>query len=129
MITLATLPQATEQEVFDQVATHLLKQGKCSKKRIGNYTIPSCSYRGDNGLKCAAGILIADEEYTLNMDDHEQGTAWSDLVYRKQAPPEHKQLIEELQDIHDTIEPENWERFLMNLANDYGLQYNFPTHA
>ena len=32
MITLKTLPQATAQEVFDQVANHLLEQGKKSEK-------------------------------------------------------------------------------------------------
>ena len=38
-ITLATLAQATEQEIFDQVARHLIKQGKRAADGSG------CKYR------------------------------------------------------------------------------------
>jgi hypothetical protein len=56
MITLETLPQATAQEVFDQVATHLLTQRQRSTTK-GN-----CAYRGDDGLKCAAGCLLGPDD-------------------------------------------------------------------
>jgi len=46
MITLKTLPQATAQEVFDQVARHLLTQGKKSISENNQY----CMYRF---LKCS----------------------------------------------------------------------------
>ena len=61
MITLKTLPQATAQEVFDQVTQHLLKQGKAARSGTG-----ACRYRVETRgeiLKCAAGCLIADDEY------------------------------------------------------------------
>ena len=67
MITLKTLPQATAQEVFDQVAKHLLTQMKKSvAKRAAESASDSkdyCMYRGFDGTKCAAGCLISDDEY------------------------------------------------------------------
>ena len=60
MITLKTLPQATAQEVFDQITQHLLQQGKAAKSVTG-----ACRYRIETAegiLKCAAGCLIADDE-------------------------------------------------------------------
>ena len=56
MITLATLEQATAQQVFTQVKNHLLKQNE--KSMINGI----CAYRGSNGLQCAAGCLMSDEE-------------------------------------------------------------------
>lgn len=55
-ITLKNLHEATEQQVFDQVAGHLLTQKEVLPS-------PACFYRGPNGLKCAAGCLIANDEY------------------------------------------------------------------
>ena len=57
-ITLATLPQATAQQVFDQVKTHMMAQ---YAKSVGQNS-DVCLYRGPDGLKCAAGCLISDEE-------------------------------------------------------------------
>lgn len=56
MITLKTLADATEQEVFDQVANHLLTQMKKSEHTRKNpYEYVNCLYRSSDGLKCAAG--------------------------------------------------------------------------
>ena len=65
----------TLQEVFDIVSKHLLKQNERS-----GFSDDSCSYRGPNGLKCAAGILIPDEEYTF---DSFEGKDWSHLVQNR----------------------------------------------
>lgn len=40
MITLKTLPTATEQEVFDQVATHLIRQCRKSLKELSLLYVP-----------------------------------------------------------------------------------------
>ena len=96
MITLATLPQATEQEVFDQVATHLLKQGRPSYSEQSRM----CAYRGEEGFKCAAGCLVSDEEYDVSM---ERG-AWDQLQTSCGAvdiPDAHMDLILSLQVTHD----------------------------
>ena len=86
MITLKTVPQATAQEVFDQITQHLLKQGKRSVSSTG-----ACRYRTENSegvLKCAAGCLIADEEY----DRLFENVAWDGLVNDGKVPKQHAQL-------------------------------------
>lgn len=120
MITLKTLPNATKQEVFDQVSSHMLKQMKQSVKHSGN-----CAYRGHDGLKCAAGCLIADDEYMVKFDNGIIGTSWTELVKAGLVPVSHKDLIVTLQDIHDCYEPVCWEERLRNLAEGEGLEFNY----
>lgn len=96
MITLATLHEATEQQIFDQVAAHLLKQQ--AKSMI---SLTMCAYRGRQGMMCAAGCLIADDEYDAEMDQH--ATSWNSLVDRKLVPAAHKNFIRGLQSVHDGL--------------------------
>lgn len=120
-ITLATLAEATEQEVFDQVVNHLRKQGKQSFSKQGG-----CAYRGKEGLKCAAGCLISDKEYEEKWEE----TDWKTLV-KFHFPKEwtyHSNLIQDLQDVHDTgIVVDNiqdvWEEGFKRVANTYNLTY------
>ena len=51
-----------KQEVFNKVAAHLLAQGKPALKG------EDCVYRSKDGLKCAIGCLIPDENYTPEME-------------------------------------------------------------
>jgi hypothetical protein len=112
MITLATLGSATEQEVFDQVATHLLTQKqKCLSNEGGG-----CSYR-NNGLKCAAGCLIGDDEYYTGMERRR----WNRLVENGVVPGDHVDLITKLQSIHDNNDPSEWRMALWHFANEYRL--------
>lgn len=106
MITLKNLHQATAQEVFDQVARHLLSQMKKSVNSEGE-----CLYRFD-GLKCGAGCLIADDEYRKEIERQ----SWPLLVGDGWASSFHEDLIERLQIIHDDNEPEDWPRELRRLA-------------
>ncbi len=116
MITLKTLPQATEQEVFDQVAEHLLTQNK--KSMDIEMDKLKCKYRSSSGLQCAGGCLIGDDEYKPAFDLHGQ---WSALLYYKLVPREHGNLIQSLQTIHDTYEPEEWRRELIIFGSKYDL--------
>lgn len=122
MITLKTLPLATAQEVFTQVATHLLIQMRKSSNGSG------CFYR-HYADKCAAGCLIADDEYLPTMDksvdgDEEQNadnTTWDALIVRKLVPDTHADLILNLQGIHDMREPEEWGAQLSAYAEKHGF--------
>ena len=111
-ITLATLQEASAQEVFDQVATHLLEQKK--KAADGNDV---CSYRADGGLKCAAGCLIATEEYLEEFE----GINWNGLVDTARVPATHKLLIGDLQYLHDHTAPDTWQARLEKLAKLHTL--------
>jgi hypothetical protein len=108
VITLANLADATEQEVFDHVAKHLLTQKKKSKTpRTAHHSSGSyCSYRNPEGLTCAAGCLMADGEYSSGME----GRSWGDLlkVPEYNIPKAHEKLIGLLQDIHDFEREEDW---------------------
>jgi hypothetical protein len=123
MITLATLPQATEQEVFDQIATHLLTQERAS------ISGGACAYRGDNGLKCAAGCLISDDEYKalpLRLSDQYTNRAtWRRLIEKKIAPPEHANLICDLQGLHDGFAEDTWHKKLIDYALGRDLNTSF----
>lgn len=89
----------TNQETFDTVVEHLLRQG-------GPSMLPSkktCAYRGENGRKCAAGILIGP-------------------IIRRQGHD--TVLVRDLQSAHDAS-AENWNEKikaeLIEVANHHGL--------
>ena len=112
MITLATLPDASAQEVFDQVVRHLNNQGMKASINGG------CRYR-DGHLKCAAGCFIGDDEYSSQIE----GWSWLDLVRRESVPPEHADLISSLQFVHDRCELASWGEELRSVAGRFGLSY------
>lgn len=115
-ITLATLHEASPQEIFDQVAYHLIHQGKSSVDSSG-----SCCYRGDDNLKCAAGCLISDEEYL----DRFEGKQWHELsVDLELSAAIPHDLIQDLQYIHDEVDPKYWENHLRDLAEANNLDTN-----
>ncbi len=118
MITLKTLPEATEQEVFDQAVTHLLTQNAKSTNDNGN-----CRYRGENGLKCVAGCFIADDEYKSVMEVR----SWRQLhEIAHLVPREHARLIQTLQYIHDDHPVSHWKEELEALAEIKNLKFNPP---
>lgn len=114
-ITLATLAQATEQEVFDQVASHLLTQ---KKRSLAIEISDGCVYRGEGGMSCAAGCLISDEEY----DEVFEFKSWTGLVREKMVPDVHSKLITTLQDVHDGCEVKNWREKLDLVADIFKLK-------
>ena len=119
MITLKTLPKATAQEVFDQGAAHLLKQGVRSVSGGG-----SCRYRGIQGRKCVGGCYIADDEYERRMED----ISWDGLIHqtlKTPVPRKHAKLIRALQRIHDEDEPSYWKWSLRELAKKMRLKFKF----
>jgi hypothetical protein len=86
----------TLQEVFNIVSTHLLTQIKRSKScEIGK---SGCAYRGKGGLKCAAGVLIPDDQYDLDFE----GRYWAALVSDGIVENKFVAEISDLQLIHDT---------------------------
>jgi hypothetical protein len=91
-ITLATLPQATPQQVFNHVARHLLAQA--SPSIDGSV----CAYLTRDGKRCAAGCLIGQDEYQASFE----GRTWWSLARDGRVPAAHMELVEALQDAHDT---------------------------
>lgn len=104
-----------EQLVFDTVAEHLLKQGKQS---LGDITdVNACMYRNNEGLKCAAGCLIPDDQYTPDIE----GKSWSSLVRENKVSSNCSQLIDDLQCLHDVYDPKDWLSELHEIAKNKNL--------
>lgn len=122
-ITLATLGSATAQEVFDWVVFNLLRQN--ARSAVDDFVSHQCKYRGPDGLKCAAGWLIADDEYA----DEMEGTSWPYIVDEFELPSEHQWLIGALQRVHDGFKVEDWPAGLLDVARSFMLDpaviYNF----
>jgi hypothetical protein len=91
-------------EIFNYVVDHLRLQGKRSIF-INNFEgDETCAYRGDGGTMCAAGVLIADDEYSPSFE----GKSIYTLVRQNLLTPDLKKRIEpnepmisDLQSLHD----------------------------
>ena len=104
------------QQIFDQVAEHLLKQNKQAYRE----DIESCAYLTDEGLRCAVGCLIPDGHEGLHYD----GTLvdllmdYPDLisVFGIKEKNDNEQLLIRLQELHDWKEPDYWLEGLYKIA-------------
>lgn len=111
----------TNQEIFDTVADHLLKQGKRSQSVLNGREV--CMYRGDGGLMCAIGCLILDDLYDVAMEgdgvEHVLSFPGDPLGF---VPTfEQVALLRRLQYIHDDASPSTWAKSLRMLAAAKGL--------
>lgn len=97
------MSNSEKQDIFNVVYKHLLKQNKQSM--LDEMT---CAYRSPNGLSCAIGCLITDDEYISNIE----GKSVLQLVEMQQLPIRlvpHAILLTELQTLHDVFNPNEWE--------------------
>ena len=120
-----------EQETFDKVAAHLLKQNKKAegpaihvRAEDIEYTEAVCKYRSKGGLKCAVGCLILDEYY----DERMEGNSVSQLMHEfpnamtaAGITDSNSDLLRDMQEIHDCNEPEEWEYELKYCAARFRL--------
>lgn len=113
--------QLTAQMLFDDLARHLLAQGKRSLAyyRAANVSGESCAYRGDDGLRCPVGAAILDHEYTPAME----GMPVVELAMRGLLPSRlmpHVPLLRDLQNVHDGFDPPEWRSALWRVAERCG---------
>lgn len=115
----------SKQEIFTRVAVHLLRQGEPSMNS------GQCQYRGPNGLKCAVGVLIPDELCTPSFLEFENGAGVMSADVQKALitagvlrEDDFASFIflRDLQIIHDTCPPTDWQEGLGALAIYSGLQ-------
>jgi hypothetical protein len=120
MITLKNINEASLQSIFDQAANHLLAQNKRSSEEFG----PACLYRSSDGLKCAVGCFISDDEYKPDMEGHCVDKILTDCditLYGDKIL-----LLRKLQDLHDNAYVYEWESELEGLAQEYKLTFTKP---
>lgn len=139
---LKALNVLTKQDVFDLTVIALRIQRRQSmgkfKTAAGNME-EVCMYRSPEGLRCAAGHHIRDDEYDRKMENLTskmllQSKLASDSLKERLAP--HKNLIFELQKIHDnatTTEDserlKEWEYEWQKLAANENLKYTPPENS
>jgi hypothetical protein len=126
----------TKQNIFDFVVQQLRKQGKPSidPSRIKSSGFDSkilldngCLYRKYEAdgtiLKCAAGHLIPDDEYSPSCENTHIITGLRSPTFQKIADSWNSvTFIGELQGIHDKCWDEREEKW-MKLATQYNLVY------
>ncbi|NBQ68405.1 MAG: hypothetical protein EBU46_06045 [Nitrosomonadaceae bacterium] len=119
------------QEIFDQVARHLLTQNQRAMDDI------SCCYRVGS-LTCAVGCLISPVDYrpemegnsinyiSLNLDEEECVLITTALANSGVdcSNEETLELLQRLQAVHDTCEPVDWSSELKELARSFNLTYS-----
>ena len=87
----------TNQQAFDKIVARLMDgAGRAVTKNN------TCVYRAPNGLKCAVGCLIPDDEYSKDME----GNYVVDLQWAISSGLD-LELLSYLQYIHD--EPDLWD--------------------
>jgi hypothetical protein len=120
----------TQQETFNTVVEHLIKQGKRATKNTSEGNT-SCLYLADDGSKCAIGCLIADEHYDKSIE----GKTAETLIYSDNLPDiisdlsvegmfeeEMVSFYSDLQYIHDYVSPEDWSGRLRGIAIQRDLE-------
>lgn len=114
----------TNQEIYDTVKEHLLKQAERSVQDHPEGA--SCLYRGPNGLKCAAGILIPEELYDSTMEGGSFNFVienYPEVEKLLDLKPDGINLILDLQSMHDCNLPEYWLDHLDYIAKKYNLVF------
>ena len=117
-----------KQEVFDKIVNHMLTQNAKALDVKG-----ICMYRGEEGRMCAVGCLITDEAYS---PDIEKNAADSEEVLQALrnsgidiAPwsPSNadSRFLNEIQQIHDYIDVDVWEKALIRFAEKNSLLFNW----
>ena len=110
------------QYTFDQVAAHLIEQNEKSMSNdIG------CAYRGKNGMRCAIGFCISNEDYDPKMEgcfvDMRYGPDKLFTIMDKVSLGYYKNsnFLDDLQVIHDCNLPIIWPAMLKQFAKSYSL--------
>lgn len=113
------------QETFDTVVNHLRKQNKRALKFDNGYEA-GCMYRSEDGLMCAVGCLIKDEDYNPKFEGQSVLTVGGNptIVGELLASYGHDLILcRSLQYIHDNSAPENWETQFEKTARLYDIAY------
>jgi hypothetical protein len=122
------MPTRTDQELVNFVAEKLRAQGRPSLGEEGD----NCQYRGPNGLRCAAGWLLADEHYTPWLEACAVGvTRVRQALIASGVSPAQIRLVGELQNAHDNSGCDNFvvkfNDALQEICEEVGLTY--PPHT
>lgn len=112
----------TEQEIFNIVSMHLLKQGEKSCYVCG----AACVYLNDNGLKCAIGCLIPKSAYKSSIEEldiYDLFNLFPEVMEAAELDEGYTDLLNDLQHTHDCHKADEWAGELFAVAIRFGLTY------
>lgn len=105
-----------KQEVFNHIIIHLLSQ----RVQSLDPETGDLRYRSSNGLKCPVGYLMGADVYDPEFEGQSVNEVYK-AIGMEPTGVYHKELIRDLQLIHDEGEPHNWHMMLIELAAEYEL--------
>ncbi len=106
----------THQEAYDTICEGLAKQ----KRRSADFN-GYCKYRGPNGLKCAVGVLIPDDKYSVSMEGSD-GSPLEEVMILAEIPLCLKTLLSRCQNAHDNSDTSyGLRRRLRDAAVKFGV--------
>ena len=117
-----------DQEVFTFVVTNLLQQNEKSVSCMG-MCLYRCYKEDGRVLKCAAGWLIPDEDYTPEFDSQDgdvtfvEGSLNNRATNYFRAKGFNLDLLFYLQSTHDRFNVKDWKNEFAILAKEFGLVF------
>lgn len=122
----------TFQETFDKAALHMIKQGEPAYNGPNDMWHKHCMYLAPSGLKCGIGGLIDDPNYTPECEgylDVADVFDWPEnelyIALDRSGvnldDPGVRELLPEIQSIHDDSPAKTWRLDLMDLGDSLGL--------
>lgn len=107
----------TNQEMFDKAVAGLAAQGFRRSVLNEGELEECCQYRGPDGMKCALGHVISDEQYNRSIE----GSRAHDAIRALKLPLK-ENAANELQDCHDEAKgPDDMKRRLRKFADNWNL--------
>ena len=107
-------------EAFHTVYRHLMTQNVKSFDATNTF----CQYRGEAGCKCAVGCLISDEHYVNHIENHRVNSPAVLKAIHASGYSTSKKAVElytQLQRIHDTWNPPEWQTQLNLLTKEFSV--------
>jgi hypothetical protein len=109
----------TKQATFNKVARHLLRQGE----RATDDDNAHCVLHGNDGLRCAAGVLVTRKDYDPKWEmnssvDADNPSELSNYLWSKGHDIG---LVIDLQLVHDVDNEAFWPRALRRVAEEHSL--------
>ena len=116
------------QEAFTVMVKHLRKQGRRSTVEpvLGDGS-PACMYRNNEGLSCAVGCLIADANYSSDLEGkYVNADCVEDALADSGWTNVNTHLLGEMQRTHDKLSPLDWETKFTAIAERFKLDLPEP---
>lgn len=111
----------TKRQTFNKIKKHLLEQGEPAVTESGHYL-----YHSKDGLKCAVGCLISEDDYERSFERFKEehlidhvGAKKLEKILNVKLTSETTDMLNDLQSVHDNVQPKNWKRSLTRIEKRY----------